>query len=125
MLAGSVFLKFGQTVSYAFNGSRRRDQFLRANDLIQWQAINDAFRSGFTCFDLGEVPKGHRKLAQFKSKWGAEPVQLYRYYYPSSPELEARDGALCGDLPWLAEALWKKLPIKATAWLGDRLYGYL
>src|SRR5262249_56274015 len=47
LLAGSIFLMFGQTVFYAFNGRRREDLSLEPNDAIQWQAIHDAFRRGF------------------------------------------------------------------------------
>jgi CelD/BcsL family acetyltransferase involved in cellulose biosynthesis len=85
MLAGSLFLLSGSTVSYAFNGSRRRDLTLRPNDLIQWHAINDACNRGFQTFDFGEVGDERSDLAVFKQKWGAEPVRMYRYYYPGLP----------------------------------------
>ena len=47
LLAGSLLLMYGQTVFYAFTGWRREDLSLRPNDLIQWQAIHDAWAEGY------------------------------------------------------------------------------
>ena len=66
IIAGSIFLIFGRTVSYGFNGSALRDLSLRPNDLLHWQAINEACRSGFRFLDLGEVPEGDDDLARSK-----------------------------------------------------------
>jgi len=125
IIAGSIFLSFRQTVSYAFNGVRMKDLPLRPNDVIQWHAINDACKKGFRFFDFGEVPQGNVELAKFKSKWGAEPVRLHRYYHPISSVREQRP-----DEPWLGpelltNLLWQKLPLSAICWLGDRIYSYL
>jgi len=125
IIAGSIFLRFGRTVSYAFGGSRRGDLSLRPNDVIQWQAINEACRSGFRFFDFGEVPEGHDDLARFKSKWGSEPLRLYRYYYPACTDLENGSVEFGGYLELLKKTVWRRLPLTATAWLGDRLYKYL
>jgi hypothetical protein len=125
IVAGSIFFLFGQTVSYAFNGSCAEDLSLRPNDAIQWQAINDACANGYRKFDFGEVPDQNHELAKFKSKWGAKPTRMYRCY--SAPPKEAKAG---GDYPKsnttsLSESLWRRLPIKATEWIGDRMYSYL
>jgi Acetyltransferase (GNAT) domain len=125
IVAGSVFLLFGRTVFYAFSGSQPADFALRPNDAIQWQAINDAVKSGFRCFDFGEVPDGHSDLAKFKSKWGAQPTQLYRYYLAAPPKAEGRVVKSRDYSARLPEAAWRRLPLKATAWLGDRIYSYL
>lgn len=125
IMAGSIFLKFGRTVSYAFNGSRLRDLSLRPNDVIQWRAINDACRGGFRFFDFGEVPEGNDDLAKFKSKWGADPVRLYRYYHPARPDLEGGSAESVRYAESLAKAVWRKLPLTAISWLGDRIYARL
>lgn len=126
VVAGSIFLALGQRVTYAFSGARSCDLPLRANDLILWEAINGACRQGFRCLDLGEVPEGNRGLATFKSKWGAEPVRLYRYYYPLSPSRVEVNGEQSGRY-WrpLVESVWRRLPLKVVEWLGDRVYSYL
>ena len=76
-------------MTYAFGASRTADFALRPNDIIMGRAINDASEEGFRFVDLGEVPEGDENLARFKSKWGAEPVRLYRYYSPDFPDGDA------------------------------------
>lgn len=126
VIAGSIFLMFGRTVSYAFNGSAAQEMSLRPNDVIQWKAINEACKRGFESFDFGEVPEGHAALAKFKSKWGSEPVRLYRYYYPAMNDLPSNGTVESkGRASLLAEDIWRRLPLKATAWLSDQIYSYL
>jgi len=123
LLAGSIFLMFGETVSYTFNGARREDFSLRPNDAILSFAIQKACKAGFRRFDFGEVPDGHTRLAEFKSKWGSEPRQLVRYYYP--PASESLSEQSDGYVYHLAESIWQRLPLKTTAMLGDWIYGHL
>ena len=125
MIAGSIFLRFGQTVSYAFSGSRVKDLSLRPNDVIQWQAINEACAAGYRFFDFGEVPDGHSDLAKFKTKWGSVPVRLYRYYYPACKDVDNGNGESQGYKESLRSAIWRRLPLPTVAWLGDRIYRYL
>lgn len=124
LLAGSVFFMAGQTIFYAFNGRRRKDLSLRPNDAIHWRAIHDACYEGFRRYDFGEVVDDNRGLAQFKSKWSAEPSRLYRYYYPTQRELETgllRPGTRTRRV---VDAAWRRLPIKGTAVLGDFLHRF-
>lgn len=128
ILGGCIYLLFGATCTYAFGASGSEDLNLRPNDLVQWQAINDAARDGYRVFDFGEVPDGDANLARYKAKWGAEPVRLMRYYYPAPPAEEG-NGDSEHDSPsrvhQLASAVWRRLPLGVTAWTGDRLYARL
>ena len=125
LLAGSLFLMFGQTVFYAFNGRRREDLALRPNDVIQWRAIQDACSEGFRRYDFGEVEEEHQGLAEFKSKWGAELRRLHRYYYPAARDLATGGLAPATPAQQLARAAWRRLPLTATVLLGDWLHHYL
>jgi CelD/BcsL family acetyltransferase involved in cellulose biosynthesis len=127
LLAGSIFLRFGATVSYAFNGRSlvTEDSALRPDDVIQWHAIHRACRDGFRWYDLGEVAEGQEGLHAFKSKWGAEPRRLYRYYYPALEQEEIREPEGAGWPRVLAQAAWRRLPLALTVALGDRIYRYL
>ena len=124
LLAGSIFLKFGQTVFYAFNGRRRAYLSLRPNDLILWNAIRAAADGGYRRFDFGEVDETNPSLARFKSKWGAISSSLYRYYYPGSRqtnELIIEEGPAAA----VARVALSRLPLRATALLGDQIFRYL
>ena len=126
-LGGLVLLMLGGTVFYAFNGRRAEALELRANDLLQWHAIHDACRAGFRCYDLGEVVEGDAGLVQFKRKWANEQRRLRRYYFPAraaSGDPGEHRGPH-GRLRELAEAGWRRVPLRATAIAGDRLYRYL
>lgn len=121
LVAGSIFLKFGQTVFYAFTGCDPRDFHLHPHDLIQIEAIRDACKGGFRLYDFGEVSEDNESLAQFKGKWGTEPVPLFRYYYPAAENRADTGGALMNA----TRKLWRILPEKATTFLGDMLYRYM
>ena len=125
IIGGHLFFSFGSTVTYAFGASRASDFALRPNDIIMGQAINDASVAGYKFVDLGEVPEGDDDLARFKSKWGAEPVRLYRYYFPDFPDADPSRDKTGGSAFVLARKIWSQLPLGMTSWLGDQIYTYL
>jgi GNAT acetyltransferase-like protein len=122
LLAGSIFLSFGQTVFYAFNGRHRPDLALRPNDSIQWEALRYFWNKGFRRYDFGEVSESNHGLAEFKMKWGARPRRLFRYYYPAPPKLELKLFCSTGLLRRITNAAWQALPLRATVTLGRWLY---
>jgi hypothetical protein len=123
IIAGVIVLMYGRQAFYAFGACPREARALRPNDLLQWHAMNDAWRRGYTSYDFGEVPGDHEQLARYKEKWGSAAVQLYRYDYP-----ERVDSV--GDYHFTflgntARAAWRRLPLKTTAAIGDWIYSYL
>ena len=130
MIAGSIVLGLGRTAFYAFNGRLRSALALRPNEVLQWEAIHDSCRRGFERYDLGEVTAGHAGLAEFKRKWGADEVQLHRYYHPPPPppgaEADAEEAEGEGGVVKRAAAsLWPRLPVAATRLAGDVAYRWL
>lgn len=119
LLAGSVLLKHGTTVHYAFNGSSRSAFHYRPNDMLQWHSIHEACAEGYRRYDLGEVAEHHDGLAHFKRKWGAEPRRLHRYSHPA-PE-PAKDKAPAD----VVARAWRMVPLGATAVAGRLAYRYL
>jgi len=117
-------LSYSRIAFYAFSGWRRDAFALRPNDIIQWHAIHDACERGFRWYDLGEVAEDHPLLADFKSKWGANPQRLYRYYYPTATRYEAETRSN-GLLMPAARAIWQRLPLRVTEKLGDWIYARL
>jgi len=123
MVSGSIVLKYGQTVFYAFTGAAQRDLRLHPHDLIQLESIRDACREGFRWYDMGEVTEDHQELAQFKTKWGGKPQPLYRYYYPAPMNASCTHNS--GRVTSVARRCWRLLPAKVTEILGDVIYRYL
>jgi hypothetical protein len=125
LIAGSLYLTFGSTAFYAFNGSRRSELRLRPNDVIHWRAIDDFRREGFRYYDLGEVGAGNLGLAEFKTKWGSEEIQLYRYYHPRpAGALEEIPRGATGSHS-LVRTGWRLVPLGGTAAVGDAIYRFL
>jgi len=126
LIAGSLYLTFGSTVFYAFNGCRRSELRLRPNDFIQWHAIETFRRAGFREYDLGEVSSGNGGLAEFKAKWGADERQLYRFYFPQ-PRVERLEDPSTDSLgpQKILEAGWRCVPLGVTAAVGDAVYRFL
>lgn len=125
IIGGCIFFYLGQTVTYAFGASQTSDLGLRPNDIIFLQAINDARRDGFRILDFGEVPEGEDGLVRFKSKWGSEPVRLYRYYFPGFADPESSSDDSESLLAGTVRAIWRRLPLRLTSWIGDRVYARL
>jgi hypothetical protein len=124
LLGGSIVLSYGQVAFYAFSGWRRDAFALRPNDIIQWHAIHDACRRGFRWYDLGEVAEDHPMLADFKSKWGANPTRLYRYYDATARRDDATRRSKGLFVP-AARTIWRRLPLRVTEQLGDWIYARL
>jgi CelD/BcsL family acetyltransferase involved in cellulose biosynthesis len=124
LVAGFLFLQWGQTISHLYTGWRREDQDLRPNDLLHWQAIQDACTEGLRWYDFGNVPEGNQSMAQFKSKWGTETRMIYRYSYPlisrggtnettGASDQRGQSGSLKSAIRgYIVTPLWRHLPIK-------------
>lgn len=126
LLAGSMLLMLGETVFYAFNGRRKEALRFRPNDLLQWHAIHDAAAAGYRWYDLGEVEASNEGLASFKAKWGTETRTLIRYHVPPIPSWDAEYRE--PGMTWqrrVALGAWRRVPLSATAFAGDRLYRFL
>jgi hypothetical protein len=123
LVAGSIFLSFGDTVWYAFTGMGDADLSLHSNDLILQDSISNACGTGARWFDLGEVAEEHPELARFKTKWGAQPKNQYRYYSNEQTELDQAKSK--SQTRRLFRSVWQQLPLEITARLGDLIYGRL
>jgi len=125
LVAGSIFLKFGERMWYVFTGVADRDLPLHPNDLILWNAIHEACGTGIRWIDLGEVPEEHPELVRFKTKWGAQPIEQYRYYAVGAPQESAAAAKVTAQTVGLLRRCWRHLPLGVTARLGDLIYSRL
>jgi hypothetical protein len=120
--AGLVVFKGPRQWIYAF-GSTDESQVkeYRPIHVILWEAIRRAAAAG-VAFDMGRVAPEQAGLAEFKARWGAEPVPLGYDYWPDAGGVhEARRDA--GPLA-VAARVWSRLPRRVTR-LGSVLYRYL
>lgn len=124
LLSGYLLLMGGRTVHCYVNGRRREDLGLHPNDVILWRAIHDACKEGFRRYNFLDV-QGQHGLADYKVKWGAKPVPSYRYFFPAPGQIQQPLAREETSMRRFATAAWRRVPLQATALLGDWVHRYL
>lgn len=87
------------------------------------QILGFAITQGYDYFDFGRssVDAGTYK---FKKQWGAQPIQHYWYYWLNEgntlPQLNPNNPKYK-----LAIAVWQRLPVFLTKWIGPPLVKYI
>lgn len=133
IISGFLFLQWSHTISHIFTGWRREDQTLRPNDLLHWHAIRNASAQGLRWYDFGNVRVGDQGLIHFKSKWGAQAKNIYRYSYPTvasaapsprpvsaAPATPVAGGSgKSSAIRQRISPLWQHLPLKTIEWVGN------
>jgi CelD/BcsL family acetyltransferase involved in cellulose biosynthesis len=75
-VAGAVFLAWNRTAVYKYGASDARYWGLRPNNLLFWEAIEWACRSGYERLDFGRTDLVSTSLRRFKLGWAAEEQPL-------------------------------------------------
>lgn len=80
-VAGAVYFHFGKKAVYKYGASDMSFQYLRANNLVMWEAIKWYCKNGYKSLCFGRTEPGNKGLIQFKSGWGTteQPIHYYRY----------------------------------------------
>jgi lipid II:glycine glycyltransferase (peptidoglycan interpeptide bridge formation enzyme) len=129
IVAGAVFHVFRDTVDLLYNASDDRYLHARPNHALYWEVIRLAIESGAAIFDFGAGRSGS-SLAEFKRRWGAEPVERWHYTYPARRTEDAarrvqRVRRVRRGDSRRAAAIWKRAPLALTRLAGTVAYRYL
>lgn len=89
---------------------------LSVNNILYWNIIKFAIDRKILTFDMGRSRNG-QSTVKYKLSWGAEPVQLYYYYFNKASHTNDEDGKLVKFLI----NMWKKLPLPIANFLGPKL----
>jgi FemAB-related protein (PEP-CTERM system-associated) len=122
-LASGLLYGFNSTLEIPWAASDKRFSRLAPNMLLYSAVLEYACREGYREFDFGRssVDSG---TYRFKQQWGAQPRQLYWYYWlaggQSIPELNP-------DNPKFKAAIsvWQHLPLPVTNLIGPHIVKYL
>lgn len=116
----SAFLTWHRdTLEVPWASSIRDYRSLCPNNLLYWESIRFAIRTGARKFDFGRSTPGEGTY-EFKKQWGARPVQLYWQYL-------LRDGDALPEISpsnprfRLAIHLWQRLPLLLANFLGPHI----
>ncbi len=118
-VASGFLLGYRSRMEIPWAAADRRYNRLSPNMLLYWNCLKFACEKGYAEFDFGRstIDEGTYK---FKEQWGATPTQLHwQYWLPDGgklPELSPRNSKY-----ELAIALWKKIPLPITKFLGPHI----
>lgn len=114
----ALFLKDTVVVPWA---SCYRQYFSKCpNNLLYWDAIQNACARSCTMFDFGRSSVGSGTY-NFKTQWGAQPIQLNWLILPGTHAPAKTDGAGLQ----LASSLWKHIPVAWANALGPLVRKHL
>jgi FemAB-related protein (PEP-CTERM system-associated) len=103
--------------------SDKRFNKLAPNMLLYGTVLEYACQQGFQVFDFGRSTPDSGTY-RFKAQWGAQPKQLYWYYWMENgrplPQLNPQNPKYA-----LAIRLWQKLPLAVANVLGPHIVKYL
>jgi FemAB-related protein (PEP-CTERM system-associated) len=115
-VAAVMSFRDGRVIRPYYGGGTAAARGLAANDFMYWEVMRRARADGCDTFDFGRSKVGTGAY-DFKKNWGFTPVPLcYEYALlkarsvpetnPTNPKYRA------------AIAVWKRLPVAATKWIG-------
>ncbi len=114
---------FNEQVLPYYGGGNDNARGLKSADFMYYQVMCHAQEKGKKWFDFGRS-KNDSGPYKYKKNWGMEPKSLYYYYYLVKAE----------ELPNLSPnnpkfkffiAMWQKLPLKLSQFIGPFLSKYL
>ena len=114
--AACVFLYKDRIIIPGWISSLRPFFHLCPNQILYWEAMRFAIAKGYRLLDLGRSSWGSG-TCEAKRQWGAEPVQLYWYYYPESALPPGEDAK---RLTWAVRP-WRWLPVPLANAVGPWL----
>jgi FemAB-related protein (PEP-CTERM system-associated) len=119
VIGGKIVCYFKDTLYFLWISSPKKYFKFAAVNLLDWQAIEDGIRRGFRTCDFGRSSVGSSHH-DFKTKWGASPVQLYWDRFSLGGN-GCSTGTSESSRYRLFSKIWKRLPLQLVRWLGPKL----
>ena len=119
VIAGTVYLHYGRTLTAKYNASDLRFWKLRPNHLVYWSGVKWGCENGYSFFDFGRTEIDNQNLRDFKRGWAAEEEPLtYATICDRRPKLSS------GRSRRLVGAVIRRSPPIVCRTLGEFLYGH-
>jgi CelD/BcsL family acetyltransferase involved in cellulose biosynthesis len=123
LIAGAVFLAWGDTVYYKFGASLPEHLALRPNDALFWAGIQWALQRGARLLDWGLSDLDQPGLIAYKRKWASEERRIVTLR--AGGEQARRSSEAAAMLGKLTELLTDdSVPDEVTEKAGALLYRY-
>jgi FemAB-related protein (PEP-CTERM system-associated) len=122
-VAAGFLYGFRSSLEIPWAASDKRYNKLAPNMLLYGTVLEYACQQGFQVFDFGRSSPDSGTY-RFKEQWGAQPQQLYWYYWMNDgrqiPQLNPQNPKYA-----LAIRLWQKLPVAVANLLGPHIVKHL
>lgn len=122
-VAAGFLYGFRSTMEIPWAASDKRFNKLSPNMLLYGKVLEYACQQGFHVFDFGRSSPDSGTY-KFKAQWGAQPHQLYWYYWMKDgrdvPQLNPQNPKYA-----LAIRLWQTLPVAVANLLGPHIVKHL
>ncbi len=122
-VAAGFLYGFRSSLEIPWAASDKRFNKLAPNMLLYGTVLEYACRQGFQVFDFGRSSPDSGTY-RFKEQWGAQPHQLYWYYWMKGgrpvPQLNPQNPKYA-----LAIRLWQNLPVAVANLLGPHIVKHL
>jgi lipid II:glycine glycyltransferase (peptidoglycan interpeptide bridge formation enzyme) len=122
VVAGAVFLHFGEEAIYKYSASDPQYRHLAATGLILWEAIKWYCRNGFKVIDFGRTELQNEGLRVFKRGF-CRNEQVMGYYKYDLIQGKWREDHLTIEKSFTK--LVRKLPIPILRIIGSFLYRHI
>jgi hypothetical protein len=81
VVAGSVYLTFGEKVLYKYSASYPKFMHLMSNNVVMWESIKHSLNNKFEEIDFGISESANEGLRIYKNGWGVEESKVLLYKY--------------------------------------------
>jgi lipid II:glycine glycyltransferase (peptidoglycan interpeptide bridge formation enzyme) len=122
-VAGAVYVRLGKRALYKYGASDGAYHYLRANNMVMWEAIKWFAGRGFESLCLGRTEPGNRGLMQYKSGWGARKRIIKYYRYDTSRNVFLSDSS--NPAYGVHNAVLTRMPVAVLRPLGKLLYKHV
>mgnify|MGYP006295630155 CR=1 FL=1 len=121
IIAGAIFFHWGKEAMYKYGASDRSFQYLRANNLIMWEAVRWYAENGFEALDFGRTEAENDGLLQFKRGWGTTEQTLDYYKFDMKKQAYVpQSSGMKTSYPLL-----RKAPVPILRLAGRLLYRHM
>lgn len=118
-VAAAIVHRRGDWAEVIWASALREANPLCANVFLYWQMIQSAISSGVRTFEFGRCAPGEGTF-HFKRQWGALPHPLVWEYWVAQGGIDF-DASPKNPKYGRAIAVWRRLPLQVTTFLGPRI----
>ena len=117
-VAGAVGFRWAEEFEITWASSLLEYKKIAPNMALYWRLIEHVADSGARVFNFGRCSAGSN-THRFKRQWGGSDEPLYWYQWSTTGD--SRSTPAPGGAFALAEAVWRKLPLGISSWVGPHI----